>query len=405
MKRGIAAQVPETRPTILFLDHSAQWSGGEIALFNLVTHLNQEKWKPLVVLFEDGPLRTKLIEAGIDTKLLLLDPRVSKKRKDALGAKSAVRLRELRVICRFCSRLARLMRREKAAVVHCNSLKADILGGIAGKMARLPVIWHVRDRIADDYLPRPVVFGFRWAARLLGVTVIAVSNAVGKTLHFPQTTEPSRFKKAFYNGVNGVVVHDGLSSPEVLGGETTATIGMVGRISLWKGQHIFIEAAARVHQRFPHYHFQIIGSTLFGEEEYEKQIRAQAVQLGLENVLEWTGFRSDIDQLLHQMEIFVHASTTGEPFGQVIVEAMLAGKPVVATNGGGVPEIVQEGQTGLLVPMNDAQSMAAAIIWLIENPEIGRQMGQAGRARALEHFSIQKTAGKIEGIYSQLLQR
>jgi glycosyltransferase involved in cell wall biosynthesis len=144
---------------------------------------------------------------------------------------------------------------------------------------------------------------------------------------------------------------------------------------------------------------------LFGEEEYEEQIRAQAVQLGLEDVLEWTGFRSDIDPLLHQMEVFVHASTTGEPFGQVIVEAMLAGKPVVATNGGGVPEIVQEGQTGLLVPMNDAESMAAAIIWLIENPEKGRQMGEAGRARALEHFSIQKTAGKIEEIYSLLLQR
>ncbi|MBW3635201.1 MAG: glycosyltransferase [Armatimonadetes bacterium] len=385
----------------MFLDHSAQWSGGEISLFNLVTHLNQEKWKPLVVLFEDGPLYSKLLEAGIETKLILLDPRVSKKRKDTLGAKSVLRLRELRVICRFCYRLARLMRREKATIVHCNSLKADILGGIAGKMARVPVIWHVRDRIADDYLPRPVVFGFRWAARLLGVTVIAVSNAVGKTLHFPQTTQPSLFKKVIYNGV---VVHDGLSSPHLLKGETTATIGMVGRISPWKGQHIFIEAAARVHQRFPQYHFQIIGSTLFGEEEYEKQIRAQAVQLELENVLEWTGFRGDINQLLHEMEVFVHASTTGEPFGQVIVEAMLAGKPVVATNGGGVPEIVQEGQTGLLVPMNDAQSMAEAIIWLIENPEKGRQLGQAGRARALEHFSIQKTAEKIEGIYSELLK-
>jgi glycosyltransferase involved in cell wall biosynthesis len=99
------------------------------------------------------------------------------------------------------------------------------------------------------------------------------------------------------------------------------------------------------------------------------------------------------------MDLIVHASTIGEPFGQVIIEGMAAGKPVIATNGGGVPEIVEDGKTGILVPMRDASAMAEAMKLLIADRGLAADMGALGRKRVLDRFTIQHTARKIEAIY------
>ena len=130
---------------------------------------------------------------------------------------------------------------------------------------------------------------------------------------------------------------------------------------------------------------------------------AQSLELG--DAVEFTGFRSDVPELIANLDILVHASTTGEPFGQVVVQGMAAGKPVVATNGGGVPEIVVDGLTGLLVPMSDADAMAAAICHLLSKPALARQMGLMGRQRVLEHFTIDHTIFKMEQIFDSILAK
>jgi glycosyltransferase involved in cell wall biosynthesis len=180
-------------------------------------------------------------------------------------------------------------------------------------------------------------------------------------------------------------------------------IGIVGRISPWKGQHIFLRAAVTIRERFPGARFQIIGSALFDEADYEKEVRDLAVTLGLGEAVEFTGFRQDVPELIARLDILAHASTTGEPFGQVVAEGMISGKPVVATNGGGVPEIIEDGISGLLVPMDDAPALAAAIIRLIEHPEKAQEIAKAGRQRICDHFMIAHTAGKVQRIYEELL--
>jgi glycosyltransferase involved in cell wall biosynthesis len=144
---------------------------------------------------------------------------------------------------------------------------------------------------------------------------------------------------------------------------------------------------------------------MFGEEDYEREIRELATSLGLDDCLKFTGFRTDVPKLVQSLDVLVHASTTGEPFGQVIAEGMAACKPVVATLGGAVPEIVQDGVTGLLVPMGDAQSMAEAIIKLLSNPELAGQMGQAGRQRVEQHFTMEHVVKKVESIYDEFCER
>gem|GEM_PF-31875 len=396
---GRAGDLPRNPArSILFFDHTAALGGGEIALLHLVEALDRERFEPVVVLASDGPLREKLAGAGVETHVLSLSPEVVQTRKDSLGSSSLLKVGLIVRALLYVVRLARFIAKRRINLVHTNSLKADLIGGFAARLARVPVIWHIRDRIEDDYLPAAVVTVFRWLLRVVPNCVIANSAATMRTLRLPTDANA--------NVVASGVVHDGvapvLETVARLGSETPL-IGIIGRISPWKGQHIFLRAAATVRERFPRARFQIIGSALFDEAEYEKEVRSLAVTLGLSDAVEFTGFRADIPELIERLDILAHASTTGEPFGQVVAEGMIAGKPVVATNGGGVPEIIEDGTSGLLVPMDDAPALAGAIIWLIEHPEKAGKIASAGRQRILDHFTIEHTVSKVQRIYDALL--
>lgn len=382
------------RHTILFFDHTAQWSGGEISLFNLVTHLDRAKYRPVVVLFADGPLRKKLEAANIATRIVPLDESVSQTRKDEMGASSLLKLKQIGAIWQFIRRLRRVIRSESAQIVHCNSLKSDLLGGVAARLAGVPAIWHLRDRIENDYLPAPVVWAFRLAARLIPTKVIAVSGATLETLP----------------GVRGIAIHNGTVfenfgdlNARVPFADKAPIFGIVGRLTPWKGQHIFLRAAALVRAQIPDAKFQIVGAALFGEQDYEGELRELAAALELDEAVEWLGFRRDIPQVVAGMDALVHASTTGEPFGQVIIEGMAAARPVIATDGGGVPEIVLDGETGILVPMGEIEPLAAAMLKLWREPERARQMGKLGRERVKREFTIEATARRVEAVWEELI--
>ena len=411
------------RRTILYLDHTAKMGGGEIALLNLVCALDKECYRPVVILAADGPLAGRLRAAGIETHVEPLAPAVLDTRKDSLGLTSLLRVGQAWACARHAFRLARLARRLGADLIHTNSLKADLYGGLAGRIAGIPVLWHVRDRIDEHYLPPHIAAAFRGLSRIVPRAVVANSESTLRTLR------PVRGQLAatVYSGIAACpgadrgtdgrrhVVHDGYDT-ELFGPPTvpapgtsppaheTATIALVGRIAAWKGQHIFLHAAALVRDEFPQARFQIIGAPLFGEHEYAQSLRRMVCALGLTDRVAFLGFREDVPALLAGADVVVHASTLGEPFGQVVIEGMAAGKPVVATDGGALPEIVIPGETGLLVPMGDAPALAAALRALLEDPVRAAAMGTAGRRRVRERFTIAHTVRKMESIYEHLLR-
>jgi glycosyltransferase involved in cell wall biosynthesis len=394
---------PGTR--VLFFDHTAALGGGEIALVNLVRCLNLAKIKPIVVLASQGPLVGRL-SAIADTHVLPLSPRVTTHRKEKLGVATLVRVGDALRVLLYIARLARFIRANKIDVVHTNSLKADIIGGAAARLAGRPVIWHVRDRIEDDYLPRRVVRAFRWLARVVPNYVVANSAATLGTLRLGKRVRGTSIPSGIEVKGRTVVVPDGTdlaTLAETRDSRSLCRVGLVGRISPWKGQHIFIQAAALVNQRFPHARFFIIGAALFGEDQYEQEVRQLPRQLGIHENVEFSGFRNDIGRAIAELDLLVHASTIGEPFGQVIIEGMAAGKPVVATNGGGVPEIVEDGRTGILVPMADIEAMASAICRILSDPASAKAMGLRARQSVADHFTIEQTARRVEAVYAELL--
>lgn len=401
-----AEAMPRPAARVLFLDHTAAMSGGEIALFNLLRFLDPQKVTPVVVLGAEGPLAEKL-RAIADTHVLLLSPRVAAQKKDKLGIRTLFRVRDVFAALAYICRLAAFIRRQKIRLVHTNSLKADVIGGFAARLSRCPVVWHVRDRIEDDYLPWPVVRIFRLLSRVVPNYVIANSGATLRTLHLGKGARGTSIPSGIELNGKTAVVHDGAATAVPTGRNgprSERRIGLVGRISPWKGQDIFIQAAALVNRRFPNARFFIIGAALFGEDQYEQEVRRLPGQLGIEDIVEFTGFRSDIKRAIAELDLVVHASTKGEPFGQVIIEGMAAGKPVVATNGGGVPEIVEDGRTGILVPMGDVQAMAEAISQILSDPVEARAMGIRARQRVADHFTLQQTARRVEAVYEEVLR-
>ncbi len=401
---------PASPKTILYLDHTAKMGGGEIALLNLVTALDPALYRPLVVLAEDGPLAARLRAAGIETTVLPLDSALRDTRKDSLGVRSLLRLGQVRQLFAYSRELARWAQAHSVDLIHTNSLKSDIYGGVAGRLARIPVLWHIRDNINSEYLPGSVAFAFRLLSRLLPQVVVTNSQSTLNQL-WPRRPKTGA---VVYSGVPLEIVHDGYvqkpqdsaDRPE----DDTAwghppVIALIGRIAEWKGQHVFLRAAAALRDRFPDARFWIIGAPLFGEFEYEQALHTMAGQLHITDTVSFLGFRDDVAQLLFQIDIVVHASVLGEPFGQVVIEGMAAGKPLVATDGGALPEIVVPGETGYLVPMGSAEDMAAAIGRLLADPVGARAMGLAGKKRVERLFTISHTARKMEAVYAALFAR
>jgi len=372
------------RPRVVFLDHTAVLSGGELALLALLPELDVEAH---VILAADGPLAERLRAAGVSVEVLPLADETRELRR----ARTAVEapLHAVRTLG-HAWRLARRLRELDPDLVHTNSLKADIYGGIAARLARVPCVWHVRDRIAPDYLPRTAVLLVRLAARLLPSAIVANSESTLATLprrrHSVVVPSPVALAPTAPNRSA-----DGLR------------VGMLGRVAPWKGQHVFLAAFASA---FPDggATARVIGAPLFGsdEEEYERKLHSQAEALGISGRVEFRGFREDVGAELAELDVLVHASTLPEPFGQTVVQGMAAALPVVAANAGGPAELVEDGTTGVLYPPGDTAALAAVLRTLAADPELRLRLGNAAREHATA-FAPADVARRLEDVYRTLL--
>lgn len=403
------APVVARRPLrVLYLGHTAKLGGAELALWELLRAVDRDLVDPVVILFSDGPLVDRLRAAGIATRVLPLAASVVNARKDGLGVGTLARVDDVAACVAFVAQLARLISWHHPDLVHTNSLKAHVLGGLAARLAGTPILWHVRERIADDYLPRQAVRAIRRLTRSVPTRVVVNSRATARALFGAPGSGPTGDMRG--GAERCEVVPDGADCDRFRPAPREAVdsaraagrpvrVGLVGRISPFKGQDIFLRAAAEVLQVHSDVRFLIIGAALFGEDEYERQLVSLVRSLGLEPHVEFRGFQNDVPATLAELDVVVHASVLPEPFGQVVVEAMASGKPIVATAGGGILDILTDGRCGLLVPMGDAQALSRAISRLVADPGLRAALGEAGRRRAVEHFSVQQTARRIESVY------
>lgn len=180
--------------------------------------------------------------------------------------------------------------------------------------------------------------------------------------------------------------------------------GTLGRLSYFKGQTFLLEAASFL-KNVKNVRFMIVGDPFFGQEYYYKEILSRIRRFGLEDRVILSNFRDDAASLYAAMDISVSPSILPEPFGLMVVESMAAGKPVVATDQGGPREMVVDGETGYLVPVDDASVMADRLRLLAESPDLRRQMGEAGRRRAEELFTRERMVREFWTLMEEVVQK
>jgi glycosyltransferase involved in cell wall biosynthesis len=379
----------DERPRVVFLDHVARLSGGEIALMRLLPHFRAIDAH--VILGEDGPLADRRVRAGVSVEVLAIAPSARDARRDTVTFGAASPLAALHTLAHVV-RLTRRLRALKPDVVHTNSLKSGVYGSLAAKAAGIPLVWHVRDRIADDYIPGAAVHLVRALIRNLADGVVANSTVTLETL-------PPAVRGSLSWVIPGSVEPSPYPTPIPSG---PARFGMLGRIAPWKGQDLFLRAFAAA---FPDgaQRAVLVGSAMFGEEGYERELRDLAAALGIAERVEFRGFREDVWEELARLDVLVHASVIPEPFGTVVLEGMSAGLAVIAADEGGPASVISDGETGRLFRSREIDSLCAVMRTLSEDPQERERLGNAGRG-ALTEYRPAAVAARLEQIYERVIE-
>ena len=386
---GVYERALDPRPRVVFLDHVGRLSGGELALARLVEQLDVDAH---VILGEDGPLAERLQKAGAVVEVILLPPIARDLRRDQVGARPRAALAS----ARYVATLTRTLRRLRPDLVHANSLKSSLYGGMAARAAGVPLVVHLRDRLASDYLPPPALRVAQGAIRYFASGLITNSTSTLETVW----RRPGHF----------AVVPSGIPAswcsrpiPERLARPGPLRVGMVGRIAPWKGQHVFLAAFA---EAFPGGGAEavIVGSALFGEEAYEKELGRLVNDLGIVSRVRFRGFSDDVWEELSELDVLVHASTVPEPFGQVVLEGMAAGLPVVAARAGGPAELIADGIDGLLFTPGQSGELATTLRMLAEDPFRRQELGLNARKRATS-MTVEASAAAVLELYGRVLRR
>jgi len=303
-----------------------------------------------------------------------------------------------------------LIAREKFDIVHTFTSKAGFVGRVAAWMARVPVIvqshqGHIfqSEGQIPGVSPKQIKL-FLWLekfAALITDRIITLTNLEIEQQVQIGVAKPDKFT-AIYNAVDlkrfiNVDVPILKKKKELGLSPECPVVGTVARLSSEKGHRYLLEAAAMVCEAFPSVQFLLIGDGIL-----RKDLEKQAIELGISENVVFLGLRKDVPEILPVIDLFVLPSLY-EGFGIVLVEAMAAGKPVVATRVGGIPEVVVDGKTGILAPPKEPKRIAEAIITLLQDKAQAQKMGQAGHKRAIEHFGLEAMMNKIHHLYEELL--
>lgn len=362
------------------MDQSGKLGGAELSLKD-VAKFYQESC--LVGLFADGPFRQLLEQQQIPVQVLATSPLLV--RKDSSLVQS---LSSIGTLVPLIAKVAKLA--NEYDLIYTNTQKAFVVGAIASFLTRRPLVHHLRDILCPDHFSQTnrrlvVMLANRFAS-------LVIANSKATQAAFVEAGGQPDLIEVVYNGFEPERYQtseaDSAQIKQQLGLEGKFVVGHFSRLSPWKGQHILLQALVHCPEDVT---AVLVGDAIFGEDDYVKLLHEQVVVLGLEQRVRFLGFRSDIALLMVACDMIAHTSTAPEPFGRVIVEAMLCGKPVVVAQAGGAVELVKDGETGWLVPPDDPLRLAEVITACHNYPDQATTIAHRAQVQARQRFNLEKT--------------
>ena len=371
---------------VLYVNHEVELGGAERSLLDLITGLRRDRFEVHLACSKPGPLAAAAggLGATIHEVPMLF----------------AGKLRKLFGLFRAGLHLRKLIRAHSIDILHANTLIAGYCGSLGARLAGIPCVWHVRDL---DYpeVAKSVVARVDLILANSQATASTLRNGrdLGDKLKIVYNAVPDSF---FDQTPAGDAVRRELALPA-----DENLVGMVGRLDPQKGHLEFLDAAKQVLARRDAT-FVIAGDVLFDQARerlhgYREHLENRARELGIFGKVVFLGQRDDVPRLLSAMDVLVHPSQMVESFGRSIAEAHAVGCPVVASDLGGIPEIVRHGVNGYLFDAADTGSMAARILCLLDDPEARTRMGARGKADAAERFRRSTHVERVQELYENLL--
>ena len=380
--------------TLLYFHASSELYGSDRTLLDLVTGLDRRRYRPVVALPREGPLARELRSSGLAVEV---GP-VGTFGRATLRPRGLWRAaREFRESVAWARWLVRV---HQPQLVHTNTLVV-LSGALAARAEGVPHLWHVH-----EILERP-----RLVATLLARSVAGLSQSV---VCNSQATAANLEACAPALAGRSRVIHNGLRALERpptreeararFGIEPDAAcVALVGRINRSKGHALLLEACARLVSAHPRLVLLFCGDTPPGQPEHLRALQTAIARSGLRPRVRLLPFREDVAPVYAAADLVAVPSTLPESFGLVALEAMSLARPVVAAAHGGQLEIVVDGETGLLCPPRDAGALASAIAALLSDRARSERMGEAGRARQQQHFTLARYVREFDEHYASLL--
>jgi len=360
---------------ILFLDQFSDPGGAQLCLMDLMPEVLRRGWHPRIMAPGTGELVKWSKRAGIPVHPLPLG-RYTNGRKTALDF-----LRFSVDAPRMAAAVRRVIHRERVDLVYVNGPRA--LPAVLGKGR--PVVFHAHSSVHFGW-DRKLM---EWLLRGQNAMVIAASEYVAEN-HLP-VLGPQKVR-VIYNGIAD------LHGPARRFHRRPVRIGIVGRITVEKGQMDFVRAAMRIVETGGDAEFFVYGERLFADARYDAQVRA----LALNAPVTFCGWTNDVAAALRNMEILAVPSGSGEAATRVIMEAVSAGTPVVAYRSGGIPELVEDGRTGILTETPDFAALANSIRMLISDPDLMERLSAAGRKEWQERFRVERFRKNVCDLFESL---
>jgi glycosyltransferase involved in cell wall biosynthesis len=378
---------------ILFLDQSGKPGGAELCLLDIA---RKYRHCCLVCLFSDGDFRTMLETKQIPVKVLATPLQIHKDSSVLTGLLSIGQLIPLII------KVARLS--GQYDLIYANTQKALVVGALASVLSRRPLVYHLHDILSTEHFSST---NQRIAVNLANrFAAVVIANSRASQSAFIAASGQAKLSQVVYNGFDSSLYQavriNRQPIRQELGFAQEFVVGHFSRLAPWKGQHLLIQALTHCP---PSVSAILVGDALFGEEDYVQQLQQQVQDLNLEHRVRFLGFRSDVADLMAACDLVAHTSTAPEPFGRVIIEAMLCGTPVVAAAAGGAIELVEQGVTGWLVTPGDPLKLAMIIQECADRPDRAMEMANTAQTQASQRFDLGEIDRQIAQILLQVSSR
>ncbi len=391
---------------IAFFGVASQLGGVEFSTLYLARSLDRARWSPVVVCPDGGEFAHRCRAGGL-TVLTHSAPRLYST-SVRIGKWAFVNpfamVADLIALFSAASGLAKSFRAQSFDLIVTKGLLAHFYGGLAARRAKIPCVWHVQDRVSDRVGPL-----YAWtlsaAGRWLAREIIADAESIAKQM---RTFIPHERVHVIWNGVDTCEFSPQSSGSRVRdewqAGDGDLLVGAIGRLTRWKGQHLLIQAFARLASEFPNARVFFVGAALFDSEAYARELKHLARRLGLENRVIFAGFRWDMPEVFAALDIVAHTALEKDSTPLAVVSAMASGKAIVCSRVDGTAQLFEEGRDGLLFAPGNIDALTEKLELLLRDAKLRQRMGQAARAKAERVLSVEKFTLECAGIFERALE-